>query len=55
VRRLTVSRTIEQRILEMQSEKWDLADAVLGETSGLGGLQKSRKLTIGELCRLFGL
>ena len=53
--RLTVAQTIEQRIIEMQNEKWELADSVLGEDSGFGVAQKSRKLTMGELCRLFGL
>jgi len=34
--KLTVDGTIEQRILEMQLNKWQVADSVLGEDSGNG-------------------
>ena len=34
--KLTVDGTIEQRILEMQVNKWQVADSVLGEDSGNG-------------------
>ena len=34
--KLTVDATIEQRILEMQANKWQVADSVLGEDSGNG-------------------
>jgi SNF2 family DNA or RNA helicase len=55
--KLTVDGTIEQRILEMQASKWQVADSVLGEDSGMSGDggKKARKLSIQELFSLFGM
>ena len=52
---MTTKDTIEQRILEMQGEKWAMADSVLGETSGFANTNKARKLSVAELFKLFGI
>ena len=52
---MTTKDTIEQRILEMQGEKWAMADSVLGETSGFANTKKARKLSVAELFKLFGM
>ena len=53
--KMTTKDTIEQRILEMQGEKWAMADSVLGETSGFANTNKARKLSVAELFKLFGI
>lgn len=51
VNRLTIAKTVEQRILELQNKKQGLADASMGE----GKAHKMGKLTVADLAGLFGL
>ncbi|GAA5838313.1 hypothetical protein JCM9279_003196 [Rhodotorula babjevae] len=51
VNRLTIAKTVEQRILDMQKRKQGLADASMGEGSAV----KMGKLTVADLAGLFGL
>eukprot|EP01051_Picozoa_sp_SAG22_P014220 SAG22_NODE_1693_length_3799_cov_2.227568_2_plen_81_part_00 len=57
VAKLIATNTIEQRILELQAEKWEMADQVLGEESGFGlaGGRRARRLTVQELMLLFNV
>ncbi|GAA5925394.1 hypothetical protein JCM10213_008780 [Rhodosporidiobolus nylandii] len=51
VDRLTITNSVEQRILELQNRKQGLSDAAFGE----GKAQKLGKLTVADLAGLFGL
>ncbi|KAK7471064.1 hypothetical protein VKT23_002480 [Stygiomarasmius scandens] len=51
VNRLVIENTVEDRILDMQRRKQDLADGSLGEGNG----KKIGKLSVKELANLFGL
>lgn len=51
VDRLTIDKTVEQRIQELQEHKQQLADASLGEGTGA----KVGRLSVAQLAGLFGL
>ncbi|PPQ65989.1 hypothetical protein CVT26_010649 [Gymnopilus dilepis] len=51
VQRVVIADTVENRILDMQNRKQDLADGSLGEGSG----KKIGKLSVKELANLFNL
>ncbi|CDZ97814.1 snf2 family amino-terminal protein [Phaffia rhodozyma] len=51
IRRLVVKDTVEQRILDLQARKQQMADGALGEGTG----QKIGRMTVGDLADLFGV
>ncbi|KAG1750363.1 SNF2 family N-terminal domain-containing protein [Suillus paluster] len=51
VKRLVVKNTIEERMLRLQEVKSDLADAALGEGTGM----KLQKMSVKEIKTLFGM
>ncbi|RXK35500.1 hypothetical protein M231_07232 [Tremella mesenterica] len=51
VKRLVIADTVEQRIMKLQEEKSALADGAMGEGKGA----KLGRLSVGDLCRLFGV
>ncbi|KAG0693881.1 SNF2 family N-terminal domain-containing protein [Suillus ampliporus] len=51
VKRLVVKNTIEERMLRLQEVKTDLADAALGEGTGM----KLQKMSVKEIKTLFGM
>ncbi|KAI8928180.1 SNF2 family N-terminal domain-containing protein [Entophlyctis helioformis] len=54
VHRITVQRTVEDRILEMQAKKQDMADQALGEGDGDGRSLAKGRLGLNDLIHLFG-
>ena len=51
IKRVVIADTVEQRIMNLQKEKSALADGAMGE----GAVGKLGRLSVGDLCRLFGV
>ena len=54
VHRIFIGNTVEDRILQLQKTKQQLADAALGEGEGAAGLGRGR-LSLNDLIRLFNV